>query len=717
MPKRKIKAKPEDYIPLHPDDVKHSLEIPVKQIDKKSLVKIEKQGKKPAEEKYTLIITEKPQAALKIASALGIPKKQTEKGVPYYKVERTGKKIVVAAAVGHLFTLTQEKKGSGWPIFNLKWQPNYKVKGNEWSKKYYSLLSKLCKNASEFIIATDYDVEGEVIGLNILRFICKQKDAKRMKFSTLTKEELENSYKNLMKSIDWGQAIAGETRHYLDWFYGINLSRALMEAIKKAGSFRIMSIGRVQGPALHLVVEKERKIKAFKPQPYWQVFVLIEGVELKHNKDITNKKELDKFKELKGKIGKVETKTIEQNISPPAPFDLTSLQTEAYKFFGISPSQTLRIAQQLYLAGIISYPRTSSQKIPPNIQPKKILEKLKATYKEVSLVTRDKPVEGKKTDPAHPSIYPTGEKAKLYGDQAKIYDLIVRRFISCFCPDAIIEDKRISFKINNLIFTAKALQVKEKGWLQVYKAKLKETKIKDLNGEYEVEKVKIEEKETQPPRRYTPASLISELAKRNLGTKATRALIIETLYNREYIKGKSIEATSLGISLIETLEKNSPIIIDEDLTRKFEEETEQIQMAKKNLESKEKKVINEAKDIIEKISHQFKKKEGKIGKALIKANNYMREQKREENTLNACPVCGKGKLRILFNRKFRRYFIACSAYPKCKTTFSLPPGLIKPTGKICDKCGFPKLLRIMKGKRPWEFCFNPECESRKEKSK
>ena len=134
-----------------------------------------------------------------------------------------------------------------------------KKKSGAFTKTYYNLLKKLARKASDFIIATDYDVEGEVIGWNVLRFICNQKTSKRMKYSTLTKNELEESYDNLMSEPNWGQAYAGETRHILDWLYGINLSRALMSAIKTTGSFKLLSIGRVQGPALKIIVEREKR--------------------------------------------------------------------------------------------------------------------------------------------------------------------------------------------------------------------------------------------------------------------------------------------------------------------------------------------------------------------------------------------------------------------------------------------------------------------------
>ncbi len=484
----------EEYIPINPEKIKQTVEVPFKQILESDIIKIEKQGEKTkinklrtkkrelSEDKretiikirksklkkgegYILIITEKPQAALKIASALGSPRKLVENTVPYYELERDGKKIVVACAVGHLFGLGQMKGEKGWPVFNIEWRADFKK--NVWAKKYYTLLGKLVKNANEFLIATDYDIEGEIIGWNIIRFLAKQQDAKRMKFSSLTKDEIEHAYKNLSPTLNWGQAIAGETRHYLDWFYGINLSRGLMDAIKKAGSFKIMSIGRVQGPALHLIVEKEREILAFKSTPYWQVFIIVEGVELKYNKDITKPIELAPLQKLKGRQVFLKTEKTQQHIKPPAPFDLTTLQTEAYKFFSITPSRTLQIAQSLYLAGLISYPRTSSQKIPEAINPQSIIKKLSKAYDtKLCINKKQKPVEGSKTDPAHPSIHPTGEFTSLAGEEKKIYDLITRRFLSCFCEDAIIDNKIISAIYNEKYkFIAKGLAiVKKHGW-------------------------------------------------------------------------------------------------------------------------------------------------------------------------------------------------------------------------------------------------------------
>ena len=674
---------------------------------------------------YELIITEKPQAASKIAQALGKATQKTDNKISYYEVNREGKQIIVACAVGHLLTLKQNVPGSSVPIFDISWVPNYLANSKaSFTKKYYNTLLKLAKNAGSLTVATDYDIEGEVIGMNIVRFICNQKDANRMKFSTLTEQELNEAYENKSKHIDWGQAIAGETRHHLDWYYGINLSRALMNAIKTTGKFRIMSIGRVQGPALNLIVQRERKIQTFKPEPYWQVFINIqkEGEKpfpekLKHNKDIFNKNDLPQFEGLIGKTVEAKTKKTEQIIPPNPPFNLTTLQTESYKFYGLTPSKTLQIAQSLYLAGLISYPRTSSQKLPASIGYKEILKKLAKEYDVEKLITKNKPIEGKKSDSAHPSIYPTGNKQILSGDEEKIYNLIVKRFLSLFCDDAIIDNKKVSVTTNNLLFSANGSSIRKKAWLEIYPSKSKHVEIPDLEGPVKIIDLKTEEKETQPPKRYSPASIISELEKRNLGTKATRSSILETLHDRGYIEGQSLKATPLGISLIDTLNKYSPIIIDENLTKEFESEMQSIQKIdnKTKQEEKEEKIITKAKKTITQISKDFEKSKNQIGQELVNANLKFREQQKRENTLIKCPVCNKGDLAITYSKKTKRFFVACNAYPECKTTYSLPPnGQIKKTDKICEHCGFPMLMRLSKGKRPWIFCWNRECPTNKE---
>lgn len=689
--------------------------------------KKEAKEKKVDHGKSTLIICEKPQASQKIAAALSNNTDELIKeknGVSYYEFQRDGKNVFVGCAVGHLFGIKQIEKRGPFPNFDVAWKPNYETQKSDYTKKYFDVLKKLSKDCGEFIVATDYDIEGEVIGWNVIRFICGknyEESAKRMKFSSLTKDEINNAYENLQPNLNWGEAYAGETRHYLDWFYGINLSRGLMKAISQTGQFRILSIGRVQGPGLKIIYDKELTIDNFKPEPYWQIFLNVrdlnkQKLEVKFPKDIFDEKELLKFKYMKGQKGQALTTEKEEATLPPTPFDLTTLQTESYRMFGFTPAQTLSITQGLYLDGVVSYPRTSSQKYPEAIGYDKIIKSLNKYTTLTKYAVNKKPTEGEKTDPAHPAIYPTGEMKKTMNEsEAKVYDLIVKRFLACFCLPAIVLNKKVSIKVLGLEFSARGVHIVEKNWMHVYPTSTKEEELITMNGEVNVDEIRTEEKQTKPPQRYSAASLVKELEKRNLGTKATRSNIVETLYDRGYIKEKSIELSPLGRKVIQTLEKYSPVIIDDELTRKFEDEMESITEAKSDWKAKEEKIKEAAKVSIVKIAESITKNLDKIGQSLAEASTAAYEQQKQENTLSQCPNCKKGNLRIMFSRKTKKSFIGCSGYPDCKTIFSLPPSaMIKKTDKTCESCGFPMLMSLKRGKKPWFFCFNSKCKTNEE---
>ena len=672
-----------------------------------------------------LIITEKPTTEKKIAEALadGKPIIETHNGVKYYKITHNKKDILVGSAVGHLYGLAEVTKSSKIPNFDIEWKVLADIdKKAAFSKKYYTTLKKIAKEADTFTVATDYDIEGEVIGWNIVRFICKQKNAKRMKFSALTRKDLRESYKNASPELNWGNAIAGETRHIMDWYWGVNLSKAMTNAIKKGGMFKIMSIGRVQGPALNIVVSREKEIKKFIPTPFWVVELdtEFEKAKLKFSYKVDKILEEVKAKNIvktcNGKDGKIEkVDRREKKYPAPNPFDLTSLQIEAYGLFGIQPKRTLEFAQELYTAGFISYPRTSSQQLPAHLDFKKILsdlgenKKYSKIIKEV-LKTPLKPNNGKKTDPAHPAIYPTGVLPSFSEPNSeKIYDLIAKRFFATFGEDAKRDHVTISLNVEGETFTCKGSVTTYKGWHDLYDPYVKATEeiLPDFKGNEVLKKVKVTsiEKETQPPKRYTPASIIKELEKKNLGTKATRAQIIEILSNRGYVTGKSLEATELGMKTVKILEDHCPEIIDEELTRQFEEELSKIE----NKKIKEETVLENVRKILTKVIKEFTSKEEQIGKQLYEANKETRDK---ESHIGKCVKCENGELKI--KRGKFGMFIACSSYPDCNATFSLPSGaLIKGTDKVCDECEHPKVLAIRRGKKPQDICINLDCPLKK----
>jgi DNA topoisomerase I len=679
---------------------------------------------------YELLIAEKPSAAQKIAVALadGKPEKRTyNKKVPYYELTHDGKKMVVCAAVGHLYNLSESKK-QGWtyPVYDIEWKASYNINKNaDYTKDYVLNMEKLSKKANNFTICTDFDVEGELIGLNALRFACHQKDANRMKFSTLTKGDLLEAYEKKTKHIDWGQAHAGETRHKLDWFYGINLSRALTASIKAAKSFKVMSIGRVQGPALKLVVDRELEIQKFVPVPFWQIHLDGQAknktLEAWHVEDKfwDERKAKNVFSTVKGakKAAVLSVKRTQFNQQAPHPFDLTTLQTESYAHHGMSPKETLGHAQKLYISGVISYPRTSSQQLTPKLGFEKILTALKSQKEYAPLCDgllklKDlKPNNGKKTDAAHPAIYPTGNFPKaITARERKVYDLIVKRFMATFGEPATRETMTVMLDVKKEEFKAVGKRTVSPGWHIYYRPYVKHKDIElpgvEKGDDVLVKKIELLKKETSPPKRFTQSSIIRELEKHNLGTKATRADIVDRLFQRGYAEGKQIAATELGIHTVKTLKKYSPKILDEELTRGFEEDMEEIREGKE----KPQKVLDAAKKVLNGILKDFKQHEEKIGQELLKA---VRDAQEKASVLGKCHNCSKGMLRIIMSKKSKKRFVACDAYPKCETTYGLPQNaLIKPVEGACDVCNFPKVLVIRKRARPQTLCVNEKCTTR-----
>jgi DNA topoisomerase I len=684
----------------------------------------------------TLIITEKPNASKRIAQALAEKELKSfkHKKVTYYEFKRGGKKYLVGCAVGHLFALGEKSKTSGkYPIFDIEWKPSSSVsKGAEFTKNYLDTLSFLSKQADVFINACDYDTEGELIFKNILTLVCKRQNAKRMKFSTLTKEDLIKSFDDMAKRIDKPLALAGETRHFLDFLYGVNSSRALMEALKKTKKgYTVLSAGRVQSPTLEMLAKKEKEISKFKPKDFWQLFAHLNTrpkIILRHEKDrfFDQKKVKEIHRKCKNKKALVtKIKKNEFNSQAPAPFNVSSLQTESYRLFGFSPKRTLDIAQKLYVSAKTSYPRTSSEKLPPSIGYKKVLKALmrvpdvKKSAEELLTKKTLTPVEGKGVDPAHIAIYPTSSPPKsmasLSLDEKKIYLLIVKRFLACFADPARRETVTAEVDINKERFRIRGSRTLIEGWMKYYKPFIKrnDEEIPNLEEgkEYKVSKIDLKHDQTKPPHRYSQGSVITEMEKRGLGTRATRSGILQTLLDRNYIEGKSIEVTPLGLKITKILEDYVPDLVSEDLTKHFEDEMIKIREGKKKQDT----ILKEAKTILNKISKEFKEHEKKIGNALAKA--YI-ETRDAANTLGECPKCKEGKLKVMYSKKIKAKFAGCSRYPDCEVIMNLPQGgLIKPTEKLCDSCKFPMIFFVRKGGRPNVLCFNPKCPIKKRKER
>jgi DNA topoisomerase-1 len=687
--------------------------------------------------KYTLIITEKPDAAQRIASALdanGKAKKMEDNGVTYYVAKRD-KEIVVAPALGHLYTVAAERRGRNYyPIFSFKWVPRHVAeKDAQQTRRWLETISKLSKEADMFIDACDYDIEGSIIGYCLLKYACNNKEriSKRMKYSTLTKEELEKSYHEALPHLDFALIEAGRTRHEVDWLYGINLSRALTIAAREwSGKYTTLSTGRVQGPTLRFLVAREKAIRCFVPTPYWSIKAEVEIAgsifEARYEKRIIETKmeantTVDACKGKNGEAENIDVKKFQQ--MPPVPFDLGALQSEAYSLFGYTPMRTSNIAQHLYLDALISYPRTSSQKLPPAINYGAILKNLNKVpeYKklaaELLAKTELKPNEGKKEDPAHPAIYPTGKLPErvLDASERNIWDLVVRRFMAVFGEPAIRQSIKVCINVNGHRFYLRGRQTLKEGWLRFYGpyVRSEEALLPQIEeGQaISIKKVILEDKFTKPPQRYNPSSLLKKMEEAEIGTKATRATIIQTLYDRKYARDERIVVTDLGFEVIEVLKKYCPTVVSKKLTKELEEKMNKIQT---NGEKRE-NVLLDAVEILKPVTEELKDKEKIIGEQL---SNSIKKARLEERTIGICPICKTGKLVMIYSRKTGKRFVGCTNYFKglCEASFPLPQkGTVKPLGRNCRRCGWPTVQVRMQRRHPWTLCLNPKCPLKEEK--
>ena len=535
--------------------------------------------------------------------------------------------------MGHLYGLSDTKKGNKKiiPILDPTWVPLSTLKNRGSSSKFLTFkiekilreISEISKNAGGFIHACDYDQEGEVIGYNILEHTCHNKYsiAKRAKFSSLTDEEIIQSFNNLLPPNEKLKD-AGTSRHMIDFIYGINLSRALTNSINKKNSvgekkkgYQQLSIGRVQGPTLAFVVEREKEIENHIFEPYWNVIADFE----KNNQIIKTYYQPQRIdskstaenviNSCKNQLGKVtDIKFQKTSLRPPIPFNLGDLQKEAYRLFRFTPSYTLSIAEKLYLAALISYPRTSSQKLPSSINYEKIIKavskqdnnlhqrstydnKTKSilSYSEISskLLANKvlKPNEGKETDPAHPAIYPTGQnpKQKLEDSELKLLDLIIRRFFSSFGEEASSSQISVTITVKDkFTFKAEEKKIVFEGWIEYYRpyfdlsgfVVLDSLSFLKTNDVLKNVKIELLEKFTQPPPRYNQSTLLQKMEREKIGTKATRSEIISTLFKRNYITNFVPSATATNQSVTydsKLVSKNAPISGNQkEQTTKFE---------------------------------------------------------------------------------------------------------------------------------------------------
>jgi len=687
----------------------------------------------------TLVICEKPTAAKRIAEALDdnrLPDRYSESGVPYFVAFRDGAELIIVSALGHLFTVAQKGKGWTYPVFDYNWVPAYEAdKSASRTRGFIKVIKKLSEGVEGYVSACDYDMEGSLIAYLILYHICGEKSlhkARRMRYSTLTNHDLVKAWEMMYPTLDLPLIEAGKARHEVDWLFGINLSRALTLSVKRStGYYKTLSSGRVQGPTLNSIKDREVKIKTYVPIPFWVIEAKTEiygkrySLDYSESKIKTEKRALEIEDSCKGREGVIKSIRKERyRHPPPNPFSLGDLQREAYHKFGYSPRLTLRTAESLYLDALISYPRTSSQRLPPSIELSEILRGLKKTPSYTRLAEKLlshpvlRPRNGKKDDPAHPAIHPTGNHpSNLNRTHRRVYDLICRRFMATLADSAVKESLKVDVDVNGHLFHLKGSRIREPGWIQFYKPYYKEKEI-ELPALRKGQIINVAELEaarrySKPPSRFNPGSLLKLMEDEGIGTKATRTDIIDTLFKRGYVDENPIRITNLGFTIVNTLDRYCPEILSVEMTRRLENDLELIQRGEIQADD----VVYRAIEALKPILKELKKKEKLIGAEI---NEAIRIEKFQANILGCCPVCRTGEVKLIKNKYTGKRFAGCSNFfnGSCSTSYPLPQnGKIQSTKKPCPECGAPIIKVFRRGKHPWKLCINLECPTKNREGK
>ncbi|MDQ0060772.1 DNA topoisomerase III [Paenibacillus harenae] len=650
----------------------------------------------------SLVLAEKPSVAKELARVLGCGQK--------HKSYMEGPKYVVTWALGHLVTLAEpedyDPKYRNWNLEDLPLlPPKMNLKVMKETSHQYKAVAQLCKrqDISELIIATDAGREGELVARWIMELVHWRKPFKRLWISSQTDKAIKDGFNSLKPGKDYDALYASAVcRAEADWLIGLNVTRALTTKYNAQ-----LSAGRVQTPTLSILMDRERDIQQFQSKPYWTVGADLDGFSAMwreqdgHDGRLWSKEAADAIAAAIGKAGsaKVEKlRTTEKSEPHPQAYDLTELQRDANKRLGFSAKQTSNVLQKLYEQHkLVTYPRTDSHYLSSDMVPtlKGRLESIAVgPYTNLArrLLRSQLPVSKRIVDDSkvtdHHAIIPTEQfvqLSELSNDERRLYDLIVRRFISLFYPPYRYDETSVTLAVGQHRLYAKGKTLKEAGWREVYGT------AADANGDDEdeddsdgsiggrgdkqqsqllpalasgqsvaVKQGKIKELRTLPPARYTEATLLTQMEKYGLGTPATRADIIEKLLSSDTIDRSQnrLVPTGKGKQLIE-------LVVDAlrspELTAKWEHELERIAQGKGNAAAFMKTIREQASKWVSEVIAETK------------------EYKPHNVTHSKCPDCGKPLLEI---KGKRGRSLVCSDR-ECSYRRSADPVLLN---KRCPQC-------------------------------
>jgi DNA topoisomerase-1 len=669
-----------------------------------------------------LIISEKANTAKKIAQFLseGSVREGKHRSVPHHTFTWKEEETVSVGLKGHVLNPEYPEEYSNWQKVEPRELIDAEILKAVSEKGVAQAITSLAKKADSVVIATDFDREGELIGVEALSLVFEANPklidhVERARFSALTPGEVGRAFDELMQ-VSNDLADAGEARQDIDLIWGATLTRWVSRATKRYGS-AFLSVGRVQSPTLVLIAERERERRAFVPEPYWEL-----EVGLRNGEPFTVRHQTERFRdEARAKSAHenvtdtatvVEVQQKSATRKPPTPFNTTAFLTAAANI-GISPSRAARIAEDLYTDGYISYPRTDNTVYPRSLDLREVLGYLGSVegvgQHAERLLSQDglSPTRGKKETTDHPPIYPTGPTSKesMRDDRWKIYQLVVRRFLATLSDQAKTLRTTLRFESGGEPLVTGGTVVTEEGWLGVYPySRRPDEEIPNLS-EGDVVQVtgkQILSKETQPPGRYGAGRLINVMEDLGLGTKATRPNIIQNLYDRGYVHDDPLVPTEKGMAVAQALTDFASEIASHEMTAELERSMDEISEGRISKDT----VVDSSRDVLRKVYDHLQSSETEFA-------DIVWEGIRTDETIGKCPESGHDLI-IRRNRKSRKRFVGCAGYPDCKVTYPLPQrGEIIPLGTLCDACGSPE-IKVLGGKRPWVTCINMDCPKKQE---
>ena len=609
----------------------------------------------------------------------------------------------VIASQGHIIDLPSSKLAVD---IDNDFKPEYKTMKGKAS--IIKNIKKLAKDKDVVYLATDPDREGEAIAWHLKNVLgIKDNEKCRIEFNEITKNAVKKAVQK-PRVVNQALVNAQQARRILDRLVGYKLSPLLWKKVKKG-----TSAGRVQSVALKIIVDKEREIRAFVPEDYYLMYAKLEKDEdiliAKFYGDTKGKIELKDEKQV-NKIIKainnkqyevIDIKKSERKRNPPAPFTTSSLQQEASRKLGFSVKKTMMVAQKLYESGYITYMRTDSTRLSEDAM-KMAKEYITNKFGKEYYLNREFKVKESAQD-AHEAIRPSNVEAivDLGKDEEKLYNLIVNRFLASQMSVALYDTTRIRLKVENYIFYINGRTIKFDGYMKLY-IEGKDDKVKSKNdseddddddralpefyiGEKLIPKeLKADKKTTEPPARYTEATLVKVMEEKGIGRPSTYAPIISTLEERVYIEkdGRYLKPTELGEIINKLLEENFKDIVDVKFTADMENKLDDVADSKQDY-------VQMLREFYEPFNKNLLEVQDKIEKIKIP----------EQETDVVCEKCGRKM--VIKQGRFGK-FLACPGYPECKN--------IKPYNESidipCPECGGKVLIKHTKTRRPFYVCEN-----------